>query len=143
MKLVLSFFLFVLFLSSCQKQESFSWLEGDWIRLNDPEDGVTYEKWVVDNGVYTGVGFTMSEGDTISKELMTIQKLDENWSLEVRVADEPMVAFDLTNNAANSFTFENQEIEFPKVINYVLENDTLKAVISNDEMSVDFIFVKE
>ncbi|WP_341224586.1 DUF6265 family protein [uncultured Arcticibacterium sp.] len=143
MRLTLTFLFFVLFLTSCGKVDSFAWLEGNWVRINDQENRETFENWEVKNGVYTGVGFTMSDGDTISQELMTIQRSEELWNLKVKVASEPEVKFNLTSQTPNSFTFENQEIDFPKVINYVLEGDTLKAVVSNDEMSIDFIFVRQ
>ena len=51
--------------------------------------------------------------------------------------------FELINSDKNSFTLENQENDFPKLIKYWKIGNQLKAEISNDESSkIAFDFEK-
>ncbi|AWV98704.1 DUF6265 family protein [Arcticibacterium luteifluviistationis] len=143
MKLVLPFIVFVIFLSSCQNQEDFSWLEGDWVRINEQINRETFEQWEEVNGLYKGVGLTISEGDTVFNENMALEKIDDNWALVVSSVNDAPTVFKFTEQGANFFTCENPANEFPKAIKYFMAGDTLKAEISNDQMSIDFAFLKE
>lgn len=139
--MVLMFLGFVL--TSCQKKESFSWLEGDWQRIDEQEHRETFESWKLKDGIYTGFGLTISQGDTIFSEVMTLQEIDGSWALKVSGVNEAPTVFVFTDQSATSFTCENQENEFPKVIKYFSAGDTLMAEISNEEMSLDFAFLKK
>lgn len=112
---------------------------GNWTRLNDAVSKTTYEIW---NSDFTGIGFTMQDKDTVFKEILSIVELDGKLVYKVEGVDEEPTLFKFTEQTKNSFRCENPENEFPKVIEYVLEDDQLKAVISAGKDSVEFFFEK-
>ena len=141
-KLIMLVFLFVITLYSCENEGEFSWLEGNWIRVDEQGNKQTFEQWNEENGVYTGLGLTISEGDTVFREDMTLQKSEGRWALVVKGVNESPTSFNFIEQDESSFVCENQANEFPKLIKYFIAGDTLKAVISNDEMTVNFNFLK-
>lgn len=117
------------------------WLTGSWTRTNDAEGSQTYEVWKkVSDGVYEGKGWTMQNSDTVFQEDLRIAKTDSIWNLEVRGVNEKPTYFQITTSSEESFTAENEQNEFPKKIEYSIEDNKLKAVISDDENEVEFIF---
>lgn len=112
---------------------------GKWTRLNDAEGKTTYEQW---NSDFTGIGFTMQNKDTVFKEILSIIELDGKLVFKVEGVNEEPTLFTITEISTNSFICENPKNEFPKVIEYILEDDQLKAVISAGEESVEFLFEK-
>lgn len=131
-----------LFLTSCnseKKHQKPNWLLGKWIRSSNDENKATYEFW---NDDFTGIGFTLKEKDTTFVEQMSIFKNKEDLYLQVTGIDQKPTFFKFIKQSENTFTVENNNNQFPKKIKYSFEKDTLKAVISNEEFSVDFKFVK-
>jgi len=128
-------------LFSCSKEElkKPDFILGYWIRQNDKPNQKTYEIW---NSDFTGIGFTMQENDTIFKEVLSIIKKNDSLFLQVEGVNEEPTLFKFTEQTETSFTCENPENEFPKKIEYYLESGNLKASVSNDDFSVDFVFVK-
>ncbi len=112
---------------------------GNWTRLNDAKGKTTYEIWNTD---FTGIGFTMQDKDTVFKEILSIVELDGNLVYKVEGVNEEPSLFTFTEQTKNSFRCENPDNEFPKVIEYVLEDDQLKAVISAGDDSVEFLFAR-
>lgn len=130
-----------LFLSCSSKKENsqhIKWLQGKWERLNDKPGQNTYEFW----NRNTGLGFTLKDGDTIFKEELRIVSRDKKLYLEVVGVNEDPTLFQFTSQTNTSFTCENKENEFPKKITYYIENDSLKAIVSNDDFKIDFVFAK-
>ena len=128
------------------KGNHFNFLVGEWIRTNEKTDRKTYESWKkLNNTTYLGCGFTIKNNDTISQEHLTITKIDEKWILKVKLdkTKEETTDFELIKSDKNTFTVENQENDFPKIIKYWKNGTLLNAEISNDESNkVPFIFEK-
>ncbi|SHI32206.1 hypothetical protein SAMN04488096_101110 [Mesonia phycicola] len=144
-KHILYLFTCCLLLNSCQESSvNYDWLVGNWTRTNGKKIEQTYEYWQrVTSEKYKGLGFTLVENDTVFKEELTLLKVNEDWVLRVEGVNEEAVDFLVTKTNVESFSAENKENEFPKVISYQLDQDLLKATISDDKNSIDFVFKQE
>lgn len=156
MKRILFILLSVLFLSSCddnstketkvnvktQTNENFDWLVGKWKRNNNEPNRTTYEVWhKINRNEYNGWGYTMQYHDTISMETLTLTKTNNEWKVGVITMQENAPTyFNLTKIEKNSFTCENNEIDFPNKIHYWREDRVLLAKISNSKHEIDFSF---
>ena len=121
--------------------EDFSWLEGKWIRQNDPEGKQTFEQWEqLSPEVYKGLGYTMEGEDTVFKENIQLILRDENWFFEVTGVNESPTPFELIDIQEGEFTSRNEANEFPKQIHYALEDGQLVATISADSTTISFVF---
>ncbi len=120
------------------------WLTGNWKRLNEEEDKETFENWEkISSSEYTGIGFTMQKGDTISQEKMDIIQKNGKWTLYVKMPYEnEATTFEMMELKNNEFTFVNDTIDFPNKIQYWIEGDKMNAKISNAEMEIPFVFEK-
>ncbi|QMU65577.1 MAG: hypothetical protein GKR88_15665 [Flavobacteriaceae bacterium] len=112
---------------------------GNWTRLNDKSGQKTYEKW---NSDFTGIGYTLQEKDTVFKEILSIINKNDTLYLQVEGVNEKPTLFRFTSQTQISFTCENPKNEFPKKISYYMHSDTLKATVSNDDFTIDFVFIK-
>ncbi len=124
--------------------EDFSWLLGSWQRINEEEGRQTFEHWKKQSkDEFIGIGCTLKGGDTIWQEAMKLRKFDNNWNLEVTGKGEPQpTIFKLTDMSDKSFTCENPENEFPKLITYAKTATGLKAEISGGGPNIEFEFKK-
>ena len=119
------------------------WILGDWQRTNDKEGKQNFENWEkISDQEYIGLGLTLQGKDTVFKENMRLIPIEGIWNLEVTGVNEKPTLFYFTNQSKNSFVCENPNNEFPKKIEYYLEDKKLKAKISADEMEVSFDFEK-
>ncbi|WP_039054389.1 DUF6265 family protein [Sphingobacterium sp. T2] len=120
------------------------WLTGNWKRLNEEAGKETFENWEkISPNQYSGIGFTIQKGDTISQEKMDIIETNGKWTLFVKAPDEKeATTFEMAELKNNEFTFVNDSIDFPKKIRYWIEGDKMQATISNDEMEIPFEFEK-
>ena len=146
--------LLLIFISSCNsnadKKLKYKWLAGKWQRLDDKPGNTTFEKWnITIDGKYIGHGYTLRDLDTVFKERLVIKpksKLANNnndpWVLQVTGVNESPTIFEIKESTDYSFTAVNLENEFPTHINYAIVNDSLKAQVYNDEMSIYFTFIK-
>ena len=137
------FFIFICLLSifSCSKQEfkKPDFLLGYWNRVNDQPEKKTFEIWRSD---FTGIGYTMQGKDTTFVEILSIEEINDTLYYKVVGVNENPTLFKFTEQTETSFTCENPENEFPKKIQYSLENNQLKAVISAGEDAIEFVFMK-
>lgn len=137
------FLVCIIFLCSCKKESEKignpSFLIGNWVRLNDVEGSKTYENWNVN---YTGMSYTIKDGNTSFKETMRIVSINDTLHLKVSGVNKTPTYFKFTQQTDTSFVCENPKNEFPKKIKYYLENKQLKAIISSDDFRIDFIFEK-
>lgn len=123
--------------------KDFSFLEGDWTRVNEKDGTSTSEHWIaIEGNQWKGVGLSLSEKDTVFYEDMLITPIDSTWKLEVKGPNEAPIYFEIVDQSENGFTAKNPDHDFPKEIKYWLDSDTLKANVSGDEMSIDFAFVR-
>lgn len=150
--------LFILSLLSCERKDisrdiaiegsnsklDFDWLLGNWKRVNDDGENLTFESWVKnDNSTYTGVGFTLLQADTVWQEQMRLINSDEGWIFEaISKGEAAPTLFPLTEISPDSFTSQNPEHDFPTQIKYFKSGEDLKAVISGEGMEIYFDFVK-
>ncbi|WP_437918783.1 DUF6265 family protein [Sphingobacterium sp. LRF_L2] len=130
--------------STTENNESLDWLVGNWKRSNEEAGKETYEYWKKINPTqYSGIGFTLQKGDTISQEKMDIIESDGKWNLFVKMpAEKEATKFMLIELKKNGFTCVNDSIDFPNNIQYWMEGEKLKAKISNEEMEIPFDFVR-
>lgn len=127
------------------QEKTFDWLLGNWKRTNDKVGRSTFESWEkISETQYEGIGYTLAQGDTLSKEHMKLQQIDGQWTLIVKTADdtEP-VEFKMTELKEYSFVCVNEAHDFPTHIVYHLEGGKLHAKVSAKDMAIDFEFVKE
>ncbi|WP_228412782.1 DUF6265 family protein [Chryseobacterium sp. G0162] len=124
---------------------NFDWLTGKWKRSNEKAGKETFENWnKISPTEYAGIGFTIQKGDTISKENMKLLHSNGKWSLFVKTPKEKQpIEFKMTESKSNEFICINDSLDFPKRIQYGLEGQKLKAIISNNEMKIPFEFEKE
>ncbi len=127
-----------------EKSENFDWLLGQWKRLNEEEGKETFENWdKISESEYSGIGFTMQEGDTIKQEKIQLNKVDGDWNLSVKVPEESeSITFKMIQYGKNEFICENNEIDFPNKIKYWKNGDKINASVSNAEMEIPFEFEK-
>jgi len=124
--------------------KNLDWLTGKWKRLNEEAGKETFENWdKISPSEYSGIGFTMQKGDTVSQEKMDIIGTNGKWILFVKMPNEKeATAFQMAELKNNEFTCINDSIDFPKKIRYWIEGDKMKAKISNGEMEIPFEFEK-
>jgi len=133
---LLSFFFypfsFVFFLVSCSHptpQESMKNLrviEGNW----ESYKGVGFnENWrLANDSLFEGEGFSMNETDTVFFENLRIYKKSGSVFYSVGLTEGENVDFLLTNTSSTSWEFRNPKNEFPSIIKYHLENDSLLSI---------------
>lgn len=127
-----------------EKIENFDWLLGKWKRINETEGKETFEKWnKIGETEYSGIGFTMQNGDTIKQEHIRLIKSNKKWNLTVKVPEESeSITFNGTSHNDNEFTCENNDIDFPNKIKYWKNGQKINAAVSNSEMEISFEFKK-
>lgn len=127
-----------------QSIKDVSWLEGTWIRTNVKTGRTAHERWVKTNEGFQGWGVNMSGADTTFVEKLRIVTKDNKLYY---VADVPQnkesTYFLITEVAATSFTCEAPEHDFPKKIVYQLDGTKLKATISGNGKSFDYLFERK
>jgi len=140
---VLIIFIIVTLISSCKLEKTSlkpNFLVGNWERLNNTKGKKTYEIWEKN---LTGLGLTLKDGDTIFKETLSIVSINDTLTLMVEGVNETATLFKITQQTDTSFVAENPTHDFPTKIKYWLENNQLKAHVSNSEFGIDFIFSKK
>ena len=120
-----------------KKENRPTFIIGNWERLNDQPGKQTYEIWHTN---FTGMGYTMTGKKRSFQEILSIVEIYDTLYLAVKGVNEKPTLFKFTDQTDTSFVCENPENEFPKKITYYLENNQLKAIISADDFSIDFIF---
>lgn len=126
------------------KTANFDWLIGKWKRTNEEQGKETFENWKkVDDSEYTGIGFTMQNGDTIKQEKIRLIKIDGKWDLKVKVPEETeSTSFKMTEFSNIQFVCENNEIDFPNKIKYWKNGEKINASVSGADMEITFEFEK-
>ena len=122
--------------------ENLDWLTGNWKRLNEEAGKETFENWKKNSpSEYSGIGFTIQKGDTISQEKMDIIETSGKWTLFVKMPnDKEATKFEMTELKYNEFVCVNDSNDFPKKIKYWTDGEKIKAEISNEEMEIPFEF---
>jgi hypothetical protein len=119
-----------------------NWLEGKWIRTNVKPGKSASEMWKKISGTeWKGKGVTLKGTDTLFVEKLKLIAKEGNIYY---VADVPEnkseVLFKFTELSNHGFICENPKHDFPKKISYQLDGSKIKAVISGDGKSMEFLF---
>jgi hypothetical protein len=130
--------------SFSNKSKNFDWILGEWKRNNEEQGKETFEIWEkISNSQYSGIGFTMQNGDTVKQERVKLIKQNGKWDMIVKVSQETeSITFNMTNLTKDSFTCENDSIDFPKFIKYWNDNGNLNALVTGNDMEIPFGFEK-
>lgn len=155
MKLILTFLLLTVAISGFSQKiassetkanfKKLEWLVGAWNRTNVKPGKTGYEHWKKPSEFeLRGKGVSMQGKDTTFVEMITILIKDNNiyYVADVRENEKP-VFFKLTEISNTGFVCENPEHDFPKKISYQLNGKDLKAQISGDGKSMDYLFKKQ
>ena len=126
--------------------ERLYWLNGTWSQTNTSKPGqALVEQWKK-SGDYElkGQATTTQNGDTVYIDRTTLIIKDNSIYY---VADVPQnkqpTYFKLISITTNGFVCENPEHDFPKKITYQLTGNQLKATISGNGKSFDYLYVKK
>lgn len=126
------------------KMNKLGWLVGKWTRTNARPGTSGYEQWGrASLTELKGFGARITGKDTTITERTTLVLKDNAiyYIADVKENEHP-VYFKLTQLTDNSFICENPEHDFPKMIAYTLNGNKLKATISGDGKSIDYLFIK-
>ena len=121
-----------------------NWLQGQWNRLQLPAGRSGHEHWIKMAGrKLKGWGISMKGTDTTFAEKLSIIVKDNHIFYVAETADNKKpVYFTMTAITNNSFECENPTHDFPKKIIYRLKGNRIKATISGNGKTVDFVFEK-
>lgn len=121
------------------------WLLGNWNRTNAKSGRTGIEIWEkISDSEFIGKGINLRGTDTTFVEKLKIISRDNKifYVADVPENREP-VLFEATSTATNTVTFENPKHDFPKKISYELDGSKLKATISGDGKSIDYLFERK
>jgi len=116
-----------------------------WNRTNAKSGRSGVEQWK-QNSTYElrGIGANLQGTDTLFTEKLRIIIKDNYIAYVADVTEnQKLVYFKLTEVTNNSFVCENSEHDFPKKISYQLKGKNLKAQISGDGNTMDYLFEKK
>ena len=121
------------------------WLTGTWTRTNAKPGRAGAEVWSKKSASeLTGRGVSLKGADTTFVEKLQIVAKDGKLFY---VADVPennsQTWFEFTEVTDKGFVCENPKHDFPKKIVYQLDGPSLKATISGDGTSMDYLFIKK
>ena len=127
-----------------QKLKKLSWLEGTWNRTNVKAGRTASERWVkTDQGEFQGWGVSMNGPDTsFVEKLKIITKDNEVYYVADVSGNKELTYFKFTELTAAGFVCEDPEHDFPKKISYQVNGTKLKATISGNGKSIDYLFEK-
>ena len=104
--------------------DQLAWLAGPW----EQDDGgvLVEEHWIAPKGgVMLGCGRTLEQGQAVAFEFLRLEERAGGTLVYVAhpLARSPGTEFTLTSSDSSSWTFENPEHDFPKLIRYTREPD--------------------
>ena len=122
--------------------QNFDWLLGEWKRNNEEKGKETFENWKkINDSEYNGIGFTLKNKDTLSKEEMKIVENNGEWNLIVKTRDEKEpTKFKMSELKSDKFVCVNDTIDFPKRIEYWRNGEKINATVSGGDLKIPFEF---
>lgn len=142
-------FLFIINKSTGQQTitdlDKLSWLQGNWKRTNAKAGRSGSEHWEkISAKEWKGTGITMKGIDTSVVEKMRLTLKNDGLYFVADVAgNNGSVFFKVTQLDEKGFTCENPVHDFPKKIEYSITGKLLKATISGNGKSIDYLFEKQ
>jgi hypothetical protein len=111
----------------------FNWLEGKWERISERSE--SFEIWEkISDSLFTGTNYSLRNNDTVSYESIRLEILTDGIfyipTVKGQNEDKP-VYFKLISYEVEAI-FENKEHDFPQIIIYKQEGDSLKARIEGE-----------
>lgn len=137
---VLALFFFI----SCENNESseLDFLVGTWKRDNKEQ----FEVWEKNNSSdLTGYSYRIKDNQKIITETLFIKKNGNQFVYEATVPDQndgKTVQFILNTETDSLFSFENDEHDFPKKIQYKRINDNQLEVIVLGDGNTGFSYIQ-
>ncbi|HEY3404844.1 MAG TPA: DUF6265 family protein [Ohtaekwangia sp.] len=121
------------------------WLEGSWSRTNGKPGRSTHEYWTkISDTEWHGLGVTRNGTDTAFVEKLKLIVKDGNLYYVADIPENKQpVYFKFREVTENSFVCENPQHDFPKQIEYVRQGDGLKAIISGNGKSIEYLFERK
>jgi hypothetical protein len=118
-----------------KKIELARWIVGSW--RSQSFDAMNYEIWKqIDDSTFAGRSYSISNGDTVSSEVIKLVQRDGELAYIPTVRDQNLgmpIEFRLTYIGADKMIFENPDHDFPQVIIYEhVSTDSLVAEISGE-----------
>ncbi len=128
--------------SSRPNLSKLNWIQGTWISTNPKPGRTLQEHWdKFSDEELRGYSVSMKGTDTLSFEKMKILMKDNELYF---VADVPenkkLIYFRLVEINESGFVCENPDHDFPKRISYSVNESKLKATISGNGKSIDYLF---
>jgi len=119
----------------CDTIESLTWLVGHWSSENSKLK--INESWQrISDKTFEGSGSTYSleKNKMVSAETLRLIEMSEEVFYLAKVASNALpVAFKLTSCTANTAIFENSQHDFPKKLNYQLnQNNSMTVLVSGE-----------
>lgn len=121
------------------------WLIGKWSRTNTEVGTSGIEKWIKNSSdELQGWGISIKGKDTtfIEKTKLIVKDNGIYYVADVPENKRP-VYFRLTTISDHSFTCENAQHDFPRKIVYTKEGTKLKATISGNGKSIEYLFERK
>ncbi|MDU8887081.1 DUF6265 family protein [Yeosuana sp. MJ-SS3] len=147
-KLILNLLFFALSFNLCLAQQDLSQLEfliGTW----QVEGKQNFEYWEkVSETEFIGKGYKIRDGVTRISETLELKVNDNNITFIATVPDQnegQSIPFTLSASLDNLWSFENQNHDFPKKIQYqLLEGGKIKVnVLGENDKGFSFYFIKQ
>ncbi len=125
-----------------ESTKNFDWLLGKWQRINEEQSKTTFENWEkTNNSEYNGIGFTIQNNDTISREKMKIVETNGKWNLLVKTLEEKeFIRFEMSEIQEDKFECKNDTLDFPKLIKYWKNGNKINALVAGDSLKLSFEF---
>lgn len=126
-----------------QNLSDYKWLLGTWQQVSTKKEKVTTESWTFENNYYVGYSFTMTKGKKTFEETMTIKAGNGLLTYSVYApGNKTWVDFTMAHPAKKELLlFENKAHDFPKYIQYQLQNNnTIAAEVGDSENKIHFLY---
>jgi hypothetical protein len=119
-------------------------LVGTW---KNSEKGL-YEVWEMDeNNTLKGYSYTLKNNEKVISEFLRIYKLENNTVYEAKVINQnegEAISFTLNEKIKSTLSFENNNHDFPKKIQYKrIDNNKIEVkVLGDNEQGYSYFYVR-
>jgi hypothetical protein len=110
-----------------------NFLVGQWVSCNGEQQ--TFETWTLEGAHLTGTNRTVRDGEQLHSEGLTIQEQKLGYSYIASPQGQATTAFALMKLGKNHARFQNAKHDYPQVIEYRRDGNTLTATISRSDGS--------
>lgn len=139
--------LLVAFFSSCSepKLNRLDFLVGTWKN----SEKKLYEVWEIDeNNTLKGYSYTLKNNEKVISEFLRIYKLENSTAYEAKVINQnegKAILFTLNEEIKSIFSFENNNHDFPKKIQYkrIDINKIEVKVLGDNEQGFSYFYVRQ